>query len=243
MTRTESGNAADREALKKEVVSEIERDAGRKKLAGCGGCLLAALIIIGVPLVWGASIAAKSGFIHVPLLSKWLYQPSQPERQVVPLVGSNSTAILKSVIAANQYDQQTGIMTIRFSEEQLTTFVKEAVAANPNLLPFPVSSAQIAVDPSGVELFMVSPQSGGSATVKINVTPRVEKEQLQFTVNQIMFGGLAVPNSLANALVSSISGKLNDSIRASMGQIGTLEGVTLEKRMMIVSFVPKLPVR
>ncbi len=240
MTRTEVDSAADRQALKKEIVGEIKRDARQRKLFGCGGCLILALVVIAVPLIWVASIAARSGFVRVPLLSGWLYHPSQPARQVTPLVGSDSNAILKAVISANKYEPQTGIMTVRFTEAQLTTFVSQAVAARPDLLPFPVSSAQIAVDTTGVELFVISPQGSGSTTIKISVTPRVEKEKLELTVNEIVFGSLVVPDSIGNALVAAIDQKLNDALSASMADIGTLEGVKLEKGSLTVSFVPKI---
>ncbi|MEY4723584.1 MAG: hypothetical protein RLZZ324_1097, partial [Candidatus Parcubacteria bacterium] len=93
MTRIEAPvpqQSVDAGSIRKIVRHELFFDVMRRKAIGCGGCLIAFLIVLAVPTTWAAVTAAKSGFFSVPLLTRWLYEPSVPTRIVTPYIGTTA---------------------------------------------------------------------------------------------------------------------------------------------------------
>jgi len=244
MIKSENDDQISRQALKQEIMTEIKQDARRRKFINCLSCLLLeALVIFGLA-VFVASLLARSGLVQVPFLTPWLYRPAQPERQVVPLAGYDAADILISEASKAKVDRLLGTFSIRLTESELTTIVKEGLDKFGGSLPLPLSSAQIAIETDVVELFAVSIQNGREVTVVAKVVPSVTEDgKLKLTPKELKIGSLSVPAS-ANAMLAAVLAKvIGDALNSNIGGIGRLVDISLAKGVMTVQFVPDTPSR
>ncbi len=242
MSRIEGNPRADREALKEEIKGEIRGDVQRRKFLSCGGCLLAAAMIVGATVVFAAVSLAKTGLVDVPALSGWLYRPNAPVRIVRPLAGSTSDAVMREVAAGLHYDSATGFMTVAINEAQLTTLVAHAVLSAPQgSLPFTVKSAQIAVEPDALELFAVVPRKNREATVLLRLRPSVAAGTIHIDVQELAIGQFIVPASFANALFSAFVEPAIEKGIANVGAVGTLVNVELSTGVVRLIIQPNRP--
>jgi hypothetical protein len=201
MTRIDGAAPSDHEALKKEIKEELKEEAFRRKLVGCGACAVVLLIVIGVPVLLGASALAKTGFVNVPLFSKALYEPSQPLRTVTPLTGTSSEDVMRIAGLRIRYNETTAIASFTLTETELTTLAQNGVRdAPPGSLPIAIRTAQVAVDPDLVEVFLISPRKERDATVRLRFTPDVREGDVVFDVREIVIGSYRVPLSVGNLL-------------------------------------------
>lgn len=237
MTRIEAKPADDRESLKREIVGEIRHAEIRRKAIGCGACALVWLVVIlGVAWFVGSNLA-KTGFVRVPLFSATTPVTERPIRVVAPLAGTQPQDIPRIIGAGAKFDQNTSRLSVTIKEAELTTIVNHALTSGSVNLPFQVKSAQSAIEPEFVELFIVSLQQGKDVTIRARFTPRVEAGQLTFDVNEVVVGSLALPQSVGSAMFGAINGPLNDAITTAAGNTGgKLYGVSLLKGALTMVF-------
>lgn len=243
MTRMDAPSApVDREGLKREIVAELTQEARRKKVITCGGCLLALLVALGLPTLWVLSYVARTGFVEVPVLTPWLYSPSKPERQVLPLGGSTSESVLRAVLARSSLDPHTSLLTFVFKEEDLTTLIAHAVWLAPKgSLPFAISQAQFAVDSGTIELFLVSPRPHREATVLVRVSPHVERNgKISYDVQEMRIGAFKVPRGLAGILFATLGSFITETFRKQAADVGTIIDVVPLDRQLKILIAPKL---
>ncbi len=237
MTRIE--NAAsfqDKEALKKEIRREIKVEERRKKLVGCGGCLLLALVVICVPLFLVAPFFAKTGFVEVPLLTRAVYRPSAPMRDVAPFSGETSDQVLAVLPHKITYDVAAAQLRLPISEQEFTTVMQRVATMKPSQLPFAVSRMQMVIEPNQVEVFAVSPRHGRDVTVRIRLVPRVRDGQLVIESPQVLLGGEAVPHFLAQPFFDYFAKSMMDQLRGAMDSVGRLVDIKLSEGAMTFVF-------
>lgn len=221
MTRIENvASLPDREALKKEIRTEIRGEERRKKFRGCGGCLLLALVLVGAPILLVATFLARTGFVQVPVLTQALYRPAMPERTVNPFAGETADQVMTVLPNKVSYDVGSAQLRLPVSEQEITTVLQHMAAVKPSQLPFAVSRVQMAIAPTGVELFAVSPQHGRDVTVRIRFVPRIKDGELVIDSPKVMLGSQPVPQFLAQPFFDYFAKSLMSQLRSTMYSVG-----------------------
>ncbi|MEY4744155.1 MAG: hypothetical protein RL272_100 [Candidatus Parcubacteria bacterium] len=239
MTRIDAFSPQERESIKQEIKQEIKRDERRSKMLGCGGCLFAVILAVGIPTAYVASRLAKTGFFDVPLMSRSLYRPTVPERTVLPLVGSKPDDIYRVLGTKVKYDPQTSLATIPVSEAELTTLVQHAVATAPaNALPFPIRTIQVAVDPDVIEIYAVSPQKNRDASVRVRFRPYVKGGELRADVGEIAIGSLVLPKKVGDFLFATFGTFVIDAATGAIANVGQLMNIGLDQGVVKFMIVP-----
>ncbi len=242
MTRFDAFSPQERETIKKEIKQEIRSEDKRKRLIGCSVLFIVIVLAIGMPTLYVAAQFAKSGFFDVPVLSRSLYKPSEPVRAVIPLVGSKPEDIYRVLGTKVKYEPQTSQATFSVSESELTTLVQHSVAsAPPNVLPFPIRTIQVAIDPDAVEIFAISPQKNRDATVRVRFKPTVKNGDLRADVAEIKIGSLVVPQKIGQLLFSAFSTLVTDSVTTAVANVGRLVDIGLDQGTARFVIVPTAP--
>lgn len=233
-------DAAEREKFKKEVIREIRRGERRRKLLGCFGCLLVEIAIILIPVVWAASILARTGLAEVPLLTSRLYKPAEPSRVVTPIAGADTEQLMSAAAARAKYNASTGAVTIELKEAELTALIGGALSGQQGQLPFAVKSAQAAVLPEGLELFLVVPREGRDVGVRLLLGLGVSDQgKLDVRIKEGQIGGQALPDFVSQLASSALGPILGDALTDSLGEAGTLTSIETRDGVLAVSIVSK----
>jgi hypothetical protein len=231
----------DREELKREIRQEIRQEELKKKLAGCGGCLVAVLIVIGLPTLWIASLFAKTGFVEVPVLTSWLYKPAEPERVVLPLGGSTSESVMRTIAGRVSAAPHLGLLTVAARENEITTLLVHAVwSAQEKDLPMKIRNVQVAVDNGSFEVFIVSPRGRRDATVLARVVPSVAVDgTLKAEVRELRIGALEIPHWAAQGLASATIAAVSGTIQTEIAKVGSIVNVETKTGELDLVIAPK----
>lgn len=241
MSRIDAFSPQERESIKKEIKQEIRKEDRRRRLIGCGGLVLVVLLVVGLPSLYVAGMLAKTGFYDIPVLSRSLYKPSMPERDVVPLYGSKPDDIYRVLGTKVRYEAQTSQATFPVTESELTTIVQHSVAsAPPNALPFPVKSVQVAIDPDKVEIYAISPQKNRDATVRIRFRPSVKGGELRADVEEIAIGSLVLPKKIGELAFAAFGALVTDSVSTAISNVGRLVNIELDQGVIRFVVVPNV---
>jgi hypothetical protein len=240
MTKIDIGDQETRQTLKKEIIDEMQHDVRRRKVRNCLGCLFLVILAVTVPTAIVSVQLAKTGLVDIPLLTSRFYKPTEPSREVRPLVGSKSSDILLASASRAKPTLTLGFVTLSFTEAELTTLAKDGIAASGNNLPAPLKSIQVAVDQDAVEIFAVTPQHGRDVTVRARFLPWVDAGQMKITPKELVIGGLSVPPSLSGALTLVLNKSLGEVLTSTISQIGHLVAVELDKGVLRLQIVPNM---
>jgi len=241
MTRVENEKQpTEREALKKEILQEIHGEERRKKLLSCAGCLALELLAVAAPLLISAVLIAKTGLVTIPILTNWLYAPSQPVRQITRIAGSTGEQIGRAEALKAKYDPVLQLLDISFTEAELTTLVQGSLDAAGGNLPFSVSNSQIAVEPGHLEFFGLLDRPDRKVTVRAEIEPSVQNGQLKIKVTGLRIGALGIPDSLSGLFSSLLERVLGDALTSAMAELGQLNSIELEKGRVLfrIHYVP-----
>jgi len=228
--------------LKEEVRKEIRRESRRRFYVSCALYLVFLTIMLGLPFLLLAGIAAKSGLFQVPVLSGWLYEPSAPTRIVVPLAGSGPDAILASMAAKASYDRASGIAEMSLTEQELTTLLSASVAeaAASGTLPIPLESMQAVLLADGtMELYAVTERKGNQAPVILTVTPNVVNGGLDLRTENFLIGAFDVPDFMTDLVLSAFARSVTDSLESGLSSVGTLDDIMVEEGKLRIYLAPK----
>ena len=241
MTRIDAFSSQEREAIKKEIKQELRHEGARKRLLSCGVLLVVALFVVVGPIIYVSAQLAKTGFFDVPVLSRSLYKPTVPARTVLPLFGSKTEDIQRVLGTKVRYDPTTSQATLPVTEAEITTLVQHAIAAAPpNTLPFPIRTAQVAIDPTAIEIYAISPQKNRDATVRVRFRPFVKAGELKADVEEIAVGSLLLPKRLGNLMFSAFGAIVTDAAAEQVGNIGRLVNIELEEGAVKFIIVPNI---
>jgi hypothetical protein len=240
MTKIDIADQETRQALKKEIIDEMNHDVRSKKLRNCLGCLFVIFLAVGIPVLFVAAQVAKSGLVDVPILTSRLYRPTQPTREVKPLIGSKSADILLAAASKAKPTLTLGLIKMSFTEAELTTLAKDGIAASGANLPIPIDSIQIAVDRDAVEIFATTPKDGREVTIKARFMPWVDSGRFKITPKELVIGGMNVPPSLSGIESIVLDKSLGDVLTSTISQIGRLVAVELEPGILRLQIIPNL---
>ncbi len=249
MIRQEGGENADgkitltRDELKDEIRKELRHESRRRFFFSLALYLIFFFIMLGLPFLLIAVIAAQSGLYHVPVLSSWLYHPPAPVRIVVPLAGAGPDAIITSVTAKATYDQATGVAELTFSEQELTTLfaasVEEADASG--TLPFPLESMQVALlDGNIMEFYAVTEREGYEAPVILSVTPQVTAGRLEMDTVDFHIGSFDVPDFMSDLVLDAFAANAMSGLEEGFAGVGALDDIGAEEGKLRVDIRPRL---
>jgi hypothetical protein len=221
------------------VRRELFLEIFRRKFFSCLGYLFVVAIILGIPAFFIGSFVAKTGFVEIPLLTDWLYEPAQPMRTVATS-GTTRDVIMLNVGSRSKYDPGSGLLNTSIKEGELTAFAIASLRAAPSdKLPFAISGLQVAIDPDVIEIFAVSPRGSRDATVLIRLTPQIVGQSLHLNLKELRLGSAQVPRSIAQSLVSVISTFVADDISKGFAEVGVLTSVEAEAGLLRVTLIPK----
>lgn len=240
MARIEPANVGEREALKSEIKKEIRQENFRRRLIGFGGCSLVVLVALAIPSFLIAATLARTGFYKIPFFTERYYKSSAPARRVLPLVGSNAENTVAAAVARAKFDPHTSLLSLTLTETDMTTIMQEGVRrAKAADLPLPVRDVQVAFDDEVVEIFAVSPQKAGDATVRARFVPSADRGTIAFRVQEVRIGDLTLPKWMAQAAFSAAGSAMSKAILAESGSIGTLFTIEFSKGSMRFFIMPK----
>lgn len=249
MTRHEENENEDekitltREELKDEIRKEIRHDGRRRFFVSLIMYLVFFFIMIALPFLLLAGVAAKTGLYQVPVLSGWLYEPPAPTRIVTPLVGAGPEVILNSMALKATYDPVRGIAELTLSEQELTTLIGASVedASESGTLPFPMSSIQVALLGDGVmEIYAITEREGNQAPVILSVVPEIVNGGLELQTVDFYIGAFEVPDFLTDLLLDAFAGSVTDGLESGLSGVGTLDDIVVEEGKLRVYLAPRL---
>lgn len=242
MTRVEPSAGArpvGRDDVTQIVRRELFLEIFRRKIFSCLGYLVMLLLILGIPAYFVGSFVAKTGFVEIPFLTDWFYEPAAPTRTVAS-TGSSRDVVMLNVGARSKYDPGSGLLNATIKEGELTALAVAALRDAPSdQLPFAISDLQVAIDPGVVEIFAVAPRGSRNATVRIRFAPQVVGQSLELELKELRLGSAQVPRSLAQSLVSVISSFVADGISHDFGGIGVLTAVEAQAGQLRITLIPK----
>jgi len=236
MTRIESGQNNEREALKKEIVDEIRGDARRRKAIGCGSCALVWVLAILIGGWFVGTTLTKTGFVRVPYVPASVYVPEEPVRVVSPLRGTKPEDVPTIVGSRAKFETSTGKLSIPMKEADITTVVSQAFVAGIEGLPFAVERAQVAIESDHLELFLVSPQEGRKATVRVRFTPSVADGKVVLALRDIELGKVTLPAFVSNMAFNAVRTSFEGAIESAAAKVGEIRGIDLAKGQLTLTF-------
>jgi len=241
MTRieTEVRTPEGREELKHEIEQELRDEAAHKKRRGCLIFLAVGTVLIVAPLLWLTTVVARTGLVHVPFLSSWLYSPAGPERTVAPLVGSAPVDIVNSIFARAKYDPDNGLVTTSATEQELTTLIRHAAEGEAADSPFILDQAQVAVEDGHIEVTAAIAQAEGTVPIVLQARPYAKDGVLQLELQEVVVGGYAIPETLVDAAYGAFGDRLLDAVHGAVDDLGTVWRVDLTQGNIGVTFLPK----
>ncbi len=223
-----------RDEIRSEVRSEFKREARARRIRGCVGWLVFYLLLLGIPVVLLAAMAAKSGFVDVPVLSKRMYKPVAAVRIVEPYVGADSQTVMKEVVASMDYSQMTGYATATISEKQLTTIVDESLSSVGSGFPVAMSKAQTVITRDWIELSFLAEREGRIVPVVIRFKPITEAGEVKMDVQDVTVGSLALPNIAKKALANLVQSSVIDAVIAKLPAGVSLVDVSLTENSEVM---------
>ena len=240
MTRVEFHNTVDPTEIRKEVHKQSRHRSGGSGSCGCGGCI--SLLILGFLgiIFFGVVIVAKTGLWEVPLLTERLYSSVEPVREVHPLGGYTNTDILQVIGLRAQYNPVSGQVSSFMIEEELTTLAVRGIEELGDDVPFEIKNVQLAIERGFIEVNFSTPTKKRDVVIQFNMIPEAKNGKFGLLIEEIIIGGVTVPDFLGKTMVGIISNTVIKSMNASLSDIGTLSNIKLKKGVMDVYLNPAL---
>lgn len=223
----------------REEPAEKER---RGKTLSLGGWMVVIAIIILVPVLWMTSVFTRMGIMTLPVISKWVYDPVVPEREVIPLAGYRMSDVLSTFGARSTYDFTTGFVDTSIREQELTTLISQALSETENA-PFEVTGAQMVVEEDFVELYVTMHTDDGVVPLRARVIPSTDGRMLEIEVLEVIIGGYVIPKPLVNIMFSVFGKNILTSVREGLLSLGELRAVSLQQGKVEITFDPSAKVQ
>lgn len=184
-------------------------------------------------------VVASVGVWHVPLLSKAVYHPSGPVRDVQPLSGYSQKDVFASLGARVRVNPASGQISTIISEEELTTIVAKSIREAEQEGTPPMEGVQIAIAADALEFSAITPsEKGEGIPIVVSVVPIVRDHTFALEVERLALGSLEVPHFLTSAIVATVGRTAIRTMNDALAEIGTLQRITLEEGKMEVFLSP-----
>lgn len=230
-----------KDLLREEVKKEIKKEFFRKDLKGKFkklfsrfGCLILVILVLAGLLLVGAAVLAKTGLWEIPVVSKIFYQEPKPIRQVA--VTKTSTQIMTDLgwrAAKAALRSQSPVISLPLSEEEITVLARDSFSQSSLLSSrLNVDTLQLAIEPSEVEFFsqLYWPKE---THLTVGFKPVVEEGKIKLVLTRWRLGGLEMPMSLGNWLLTKILGNRFDQIMTSVLDKINIQEISLDSKEII----------
>lgn len=215
-----------KEEIRGEVISEMKKKKHKKFFTCCFLKLLIVILILGGI----AATVARTGIIDIPVFSKLFYKTPTPERVVsVDVEEKNFENILSQKIEQqiklnkiSEADTQKVEVTLDFTEEELTSFLKGAEGTE----NFPFADSQISISPDGLEIFGQLKELN-ETFLTVVLKPEVTDGDFKISFKEIKIGNLSLPPVIGNFLVDKFLKDRIDSIKQTISKNGNLKSIDL----------------
>ncbi|MEK9152349.1 MAG: hypothetical protein AAB692_03200, partial [Patescibacteria group bacterium] len=149
------------------------------------------------------------------------------------------TSDLSAMLALKaKYDPHSGTIKLPLNEVDLTTLLSQAVASPNAQSSLPIKDIQIAIEPEYVEVFADIERQGGLSAVRFRFLPIIRNGVLDLDAKEVVLGSLTLPEGMARGLVTFAGKGLLDAIRTGISEVGAIEEIALESKMLRVTLKP-----
>ena len=197
-----------RERLRGEVTTELrasERRRGwRRRILRCGGCCGGYLLaLLAIPVI-ALAIVARTGLVTVPVISTRITHDRAPVRIVTPPAPQSMATLVDAKVRAGM--QRAGRapdrLTLTFTEREITGALRHALGESSEFPATVREYAQIAVDPTRIELSTRMDGIGDAeTTVRIVGAPVLADGRWTVDVEEVTIGALRIPRLIVRPLV------------------------------------------
>lgn len=237
MTRIDRIDDDENRELREDIREELLEEGRQRQSLSLGIWIAIIAIIILLPVLWATSVSTRMGVMTLPVISKWVYEPVTPQREIVPLAGYQMSDVLGTFGARSKYDFGTGFVDTFIKEQELTTLISKALSETEGA-PFEVSDAQIAVEEDFMELYVTMVRENGIVPLRARIMPSTDGRTLGMEVHEIVIGGYTVPESLTNLMFSAFGENILTSVQEGMAKLGALRAVNLQQGQVDITFDP-----
>jgi uncharacterized protein YpmS len=152
-----------------------------------------------------------------------------PVPTLIPTV--DPQALADQLATASAEFDKTGLVNLTFSEQQITTFVAQALAKQPDI---PFSEPQVSLQNGQITLNakVVVGKISGKGTLVFE--PLVEDGKMNISVLSAKFGAIPFPSSALEQITRTINQNISDYITVE-GRSVQIESITIENGTMTVT--------
>jgi hypothetical protein len=217
MTRVETG-AGSTEKLKKEIKHQVEVDIRkvhrRKKMLLWGSSLILVVVVGGGLFFAGAWAVAATGLYDVPMISSWAFHVPVPIHEVHVEESVDEVSVLEQMrteindLISTQYTGQiqASEANVVIDEELLTTFLIQNISGAVEHAGAEIVKSQIAIEPTGMEIFLHIAQKERPVYISLIVIPEVVDNDINLDIRSARLGNLPLPTWAAGYALNTFFG-------------------------------------
>ncbi len=235
MARVEKQAHAEKQIkqVREEVVKEVKKN--RKRPSALFSCSIIFFAVLAGFICWGIWMVSATGMVTIPVFTQLAYKTPQPVRIVEPGVPVEVVMdeVIKTDLLKRLQQSEGGLddRSIDFSmnEASLTASLRSLleVANAPQIDP---SNLQVAIEPSGYELFLPIKDNPLETAAIIYFETKAEEGVMTIEIDKVKLGNLKVPNiivtSMFKPMIQSQLGEINSQIASyvSLNEINLSSG-------------------
>jgi hypothetical protein len=233
MSRIEKGSEVKEELqqMKGEVIKEISSTKKRHPFRNC--TFLFFILIIGLFSVVAWAVAS-TGFVEIPVFSKFAYEKPEPERLVTPGV-SIEKVIEEQVLTKLKTGSKNETVSIALTEESLTASLRSILESSAGGL-VDVSLSQVTISPDiGFTFFLPLESSESETALLISVKANIKDGAVELIPEVFKIGSLSIPNSFTALILQSLLKEQLADANKILGSYVQIEEVEYKEGSVVVS--------
>lgn len=214
------------------------RRRGRRKIGCCLFFLLIVLAAVG-SLLW---LAAATGLVTVPAVSTLAYQAPEPLHEVAdgpPLevyLSENLSALLTQRLQAGGGTLEDRSVELSLPEASITESFRSVLRQN-ELTWFETDSVQVAVDDSGIEVFLPLAASSNNNALVLFFEPGAENGLVTVDAVQVSLGSFSLPSWATETVLLPLLRQGLDLVNQQVGRYVSVEKIETLMGQLVVSGV------
>jgi len=177
-------------------------------------------------------------FLSVLLLSIGLacslpIRATQPSSNTIIASGEAAAELESNVATAVAQLEQTGSASLTITENQLTSYLAEKLASQPDS---PIQNVQIRLENGSIQLTGQMSVSSLSADLSLTMQPYVDQGNLQVIIQEGQIGSIPLPDATLKTLTQTINQEMVGLVTFH-GQQFKLESVSMDNGSMTLKGV------
>lgn len=189
-----------------------------KSFATCCCSCVVLILVLATGVAW---IIAKTGIVHIPVISSFAYTQTEPERTV-----SSTPELLPNFEQQfSSWLQATSSTSTPFAigENILTTLLRQAVSSSTTLVD--PGSIQAIVNDSTITLYAVL-QGPLSAPITVEVQPEIRDGATMLNLQSLQLGQLPLPTTVVEGAVRNLFEQWTASLDAMIRELPRAFSIT-----------------